>query len=768
MSTHKKTKASHSKDSHKTTNTHSHAKASGSYSTSHASQSKAHTHKHTKAKNSSHHTVHKASAKANLHTSSAASHKHTTHKPTVSHSKHGSKAHSTHSHTTHKHTKHMKTVKKHADAAAVSSSSQKKAESDIFHPKNFFNVVLTYGIVFVLAFSLSLIGYQTFRTDNDDSGSSTSKKASASTIYDGTLISEIGWKGTSASVEDEFLELYNNSNTPINLEGLRIANLGTNAEPDVILGNATTPTAQLPANQLITWDSSQYDSLSGLTEDTFNDGGKYFTLTSSGAYSQDIGGQNVSVSKASYDTLVKADKDNNVLGQWDFGTLPEVVNNAQVKQFSINKVVPASSTEVYIVANARNTKFSAAPYGLYAAKVDTTNPTMQLGQAIKWFYKAESSDGENTGKAQSLDAVYDSANDTLHISGTTQGELTFAPGQSVASNTTPGKEGDHDAWLLALDGSNGQYERHYYFNSNEGAYEYDSISDLEIYDGFLYLNAGLNNNTAYGSYNVSSGFIAKINPNDYANPVWLVTSDYWDIVLDNNKLYALHGDGLARMNPDDGSIELSISPADNNLSTLKAKNDKVYVIYSRNYSASDPVIQGTPVEYGGLYRSSSHVLSLDSDFNLVGQNKISDDQSQKSYIYDYIPTDYGFSVSGWMYAGPYEIYHNNDTANPLLPGGLNAGNGGGFLVEVKDATQTPPVATPPATPQGEVACTGGYIIPAKGFYLISKQDNINANSLLNTVPDCIVPTMDIADTGELLQLTTTGNSIEVVDQVDGS
>jgi predicted outer membrane repeat protein len=62
------------------------------------------------------------------------------------------------------------------------------------------------------------------------------------------LITEINWIGSSASSNDEWIELYNNTDSELDLTGLVVTNLGTSGSPDIVLNNSDCSNLSIAAN----------------------------------------------------------------------------------------------------------------------------------------------------------------------------------------------------------------------------------------------------------------------------------------------------------------------------------------------------------------------------------------------------------------------------------------------------------------------------------------------------------------------------------------
>jgi CSLREA domain-containing protein len=106
----------------------------------------------------------------------------------------------------------------------------------------------------------------TTATDNDGNTSEFSESITLNSAANSgdVIFTELNWKGSSASINDEWIELYNTTNQDINLEGYLVSNLGNNSNSDLYLNSTNCSNLEIKSNSYFLISKSDPSSISSM------------------------------------------------------------------------------------------------------------------------------------------------------------------------------------------------------------------------------------------------------------------------------------------------------------------------------------------------------------------------------------------------------------------------------------------------------------------------------------------------------------------------
>lgn len=153
------------------------------------------------------------------------------------------------------------------------------------------------------------------------------------------VINELAWMGTSTSATDEWIELYNNTASPISLDGMSLSAL--DGSPSIALSGS------IPAGGYFLLERSNDDSVPGIAADQIYTGalenaGEVLTLQDSAAQVIDSVDAWYAGDSASHASM---ERDNPFTSVWNTATAAYAVGYATPKALNSQTVLPPSSAE---------------------------------------------------------------------------------------------------------------------------------------------------------------------------------------------------------------------------------------------------------------------------------------------------------------------------------------------------------------------------------------------------------------------------------------
>jgi hypothetical protein len=340
---------------------------------------------------------------------------------------------------------------------------------------------------------------------------------------------------------------------------------------------------------------------------------------------------------------------------------------------------------------------------------DTRLKRLNLGQDGN-FYIAGSLDGGNTVFTENSKYLASDATRTGYT-------------QTTVDNP------DIDTWTNGAGAGVGEYG---YYAQIDGNLEVDTGQ-------FIYSNDGVNEARSFKLTNVtatSSGEVHITGQADYDGPY------RGSLSVDGTDLptRTIRGENYV------SAVNSSFS--ERTLATSVSQSDDSSV--SRAIATRDGMRVVVGTTQGSLYTKNALDDTLNSDtdtfISVSGDTSTSDLQEG-----DLLITELNWAGTSASSADEWvEIYNptNSDIDVSSLGNDLQLINGGTS-----------------GNPDLSLSSCSNSVIPSKGYWLMSNYNATDSNSLLNVEPDCVDATLNLDNSGELLQLKY---GATVVDEVDGS